>query len=88
MRWPDQAGRLHRRDREAPPGESRRRTAFGHRPIYVTGAEPGDTLEIRIKKIVIKEDGFNFSLPGKQFPAVGLLPAEFPEGHVQYFKLT
>ena len=56
-------------------------------PIYVTGAEPGDTLEIRIKKIVIKEDGFNFSLPGKQFPAVGLLPAEFPEGHVQYFKL-
>ena len=56
-------------------------------PIYVTGAEPGDTLEIRIKKIVMKEDGFNFNLPGKQFPAVGLLPAEFPEGHVQYFKL-
>jgi acetamidase/formamidase len=56
-------------------------------PIYVRGAEPGDTLEIRIKKIVMKEDGFNFNLPGKQFPAVGLLPAEFPEGHVQYFKL-
>jgi len=56
-------------------------------PIYVTGAEPGDTLEIRIKKIVIKEDGFNFNLPGKQFPTVGLLASEFPEGHVQYFKL-
>src|SRR6202162_6737219 len=56
-------------------------------PIYVTGAEPGDTLEIRIKKIVMKEDGFNFNLPGKQFPAVGLLPAEFPECHAQYFKL-
>src|SRR5258708_11792224 len=56
-------------------------------PIYVTGAEPGDTLEIRIKKIVIKEDGFNFNLPGKQFPTVGLLPAEFPEAHLQYFKL-
>jgi acetamidase/formamidase len=56
-------------------------------PIYVTGAEPGDTLEIRIKKIVMKEDGFNFNLPGKQFPTVGLLAAEFPEGHVQYFKL-
>jgi len=56
-------------------------------PIYITGAEPGDTLEIRIKKIVMKEDGFNFNLPGKQFPTVGLLPAEFPEGHVQYFKL-
>src|SRR5260370_39899864 len=56
-------------------------------PIYVTGAEPGDTLEIRIKKIVIKEDGFNFNLPGKQFPTVGLLPAEFPEGTVQYLLL-
>ncbi|HXM11188.1 MAG TPA: acetamidase/formamidase family protein [Terriglobales bacterium] len=56
-------------------------------PIYVNGAEPGDTLEIRIKKIVMKESGFNFNLPGKQFPAVGLLANEFPEGHVQYFKL-
>jgi acetamidase/formamidase len=56
-------------------------------PIYVTGAEPGDTLEIRIKKIVIKDDGFNFNLPGKQFPTVGLLASEFPEGHVQFFKL-
>ena len=56
-------------------------------PVYVNGAEPGDTLEIRIKKIVIKEDGFNFNLPGKQFPTVGLLASEFPEGHVQFFKL-
>ena len=56
-------------------------------PIFVNGAEPGDTMEIRIKKIVIKDSGFNFNLPGKQFPTVGLLAAEFPEGHVQYFKL-
>src|ERR1700677_820497 len=56
-------------------------------PIYVNRAEPGDTLEIRIKKIVMKESGFNFNLPDKQFPAVGLLANEFPEGHVQYFKL-
>ena len=56
-------------------------------PIYVNGAEPGDALEIRIKKIVMKESGFNFNLPGKQFPTVGLLASEFPEGHVQYFKL-
>jgi len=56
-------------------------------PIYVNGAEPGDTLEIHIKKIAMKEDGFNFNLPGKQFPTVGLLASEFPEGHVQYFKL-
>jgi acetamidase/formamidase len=56
-------------------------------PIYVSGAEPGDTMEIRIVKIVMKESGFNFNLPGKQFPAVGLLAPEFPDGHVQYFKL-
>ena len=56
-------------------------------PIYVNGAEPGDTLEICVKKIVIKDSGFNFNLPGKQFPTVGLLAYEFPEGHVQYFKL-
>jgi acetamidase/formamidase len=56
-------------------------------PIYVNGAEPGDTLEIRIKKIVMKDSGFNFNLPGKQFPTVGLLASEFPEGHVQYFTL-
>jgi acetamidase/formamidase len=35
----------------------------------------------------LKESGFNFNLPGKQFPTVGLLASEFPEGHVQYFKL-
>jgi len=56
-------------------------------PIYVNGAEPGDTLELRVKKIVMKDSGFNFNLPGKQFPTVGLLASEFPEGHVQYFKL-
>jgi acetamidase/formamidase len=56
-------------------------------PIYVNGAEPGDVMEIRIKKIVMKDSGFNFNLPGKQFPTVGLLASEFPEGRVQYFKL-
>jgi acetamidase/formamidase len=56
-------------------------------PIYVSGAEPGDTLEIHILKIVPKEDAFNFNLPGKEFPAVGLLAPEFPEGFVRYYKL-
>ena len=56
-------------------------------PIYVAGAEPGDTLEIHILKIVPKTDAFNFNLPGKEFPTVGLLAAEFPEGWVRYFKL-
>ncbi|MFZ3210043.1 MAG: acetamidase/formamidase family protein [Terriglobales bacterium] len=54
-------------------------------PIYVNGAEPGDTLEIRILKIVPKEYGQNFNLPGKEFPT-GLLPKEFPEGFVRYYR--
>jgi acetamidase/formamidase len=56
-------------------------------PIYVNEAEPGDTLEIRILKIVPKSDAFNFNLPGKEFPSVGLLASEFPEGFVRYYKL-
>jgi len=56
-------------------------------PIYVEGAEPGDVLEIRILKIVPKKVGANFNLPGKDFPTIGALAPEFPEGHVQYFDL-
>src|SRR5258708_2978854 len=56
-------------------------------PIYVDGAEPGDTLEIHILKIVPKADGFNFNVPGKDFPTVGQLASEFPEGFVRYYKL-
>lgn len=56
-------------------------------PIYVEGAEPGDTLEIHILKIVPNADGFNFNVPGKDFPTVGQLPSEFPEGFVRYYKL-
>jgi acetamidase/formamidase len=56
-------------------------------PIYVEGAEPGDTLEIHILKIVPKADGFNFNVPGKDFPTVGQLASEFPEGFVRYYKL-
>jgi len=56
-------------------------------PIYVSGAEPGDTLEVRILRIVPKPDAFNFNLPGRDFPSVGLLAPEFPEGFVRYYKL-
>lgn len=56
-------------------------------PIYVNGAEPGDTMEIRIKKIVPKAFATNFHLPGKQFPTVGLLAPEFPDGFVRYYYL-
>ncbi|HET9626787.1 MAG TPA: acetamidase/formamidase family protein [Kofleriaceae bacterium] len=56
-------------------------------PIFVTGAQPGDVLEIRILKIVPKKVGTNFNLPGKDFPTIGALPAEFPDGFVKYFDI-
>jgi acetamidase/formamidase len=56
-------------------------------PIYVNGAEPGDMLEIRILEIVPKRLGTNFNLPGKEFPTIGALAPEFPEGTVRYFDL-
>jgi acetamidase/formamidase len=56
-------------------------------PIYVNGAEPGDVMEIRILKIVPKAFGFNFNLPGKEFPTIGALAPEFPDGFVKYFYL-
>jgi acetamidase/formamidase len=56
-------------------------------PIYVEGADPGDMLEIRILEIVPKRVGTNFNLPGKEFPTIGALAPEFPEGHVHYFDL-
>ena len=56
-------------------------------PIYVNGAEPGDVLEVRILRIVPKNFGINFNLPGKDFPTIGALASEMPEGYVKYFKL-
>jgi acetamidase/formamidase len=56
-------------------------------PIYVNGAEPGDVLEIRILKIVPKAFGVNFNLPGKEFPTIGALAPEMPDGFVRYFYL-
>jgi acetamidase/formamidase len=56
-------------------------------PIYVEGAEPGDVLEIHILEIVAKRVGVNFNLPGKEFPTIGALASEFPEGSLRYFDL-
>jgi len=55
-------------------------------PIYVNEAEPGDVMEIRILKIVAKEVGTNFHLPGKEFPTIGLLAKQFPDGFVRLYK--
>src|SRR5258708_38139793 len=56
-------------------------------PIFVQGAEPGDVMEIRILKIVGKDVGTNFHLPGKEFPTIGLLASDFPTGFVRFYKL-
>lgn len=45
-------------------------------PVAVRGAEPGDTLEVRILEVEITEDwGYNLIRPGR-----GALPEEFPRG--------
>lgn len=52
-------------------------------PIFVNGAEPGDTLQIKIQKIVPRSWAANFNVPGM----FGEFPKEFPEGQVKYFYL-
>jgi acetamidase/formamidase len=56
-------------------------------PIYVNGAEPGDVIEIRILKIVPKAFGVNFNLPGTEFPTIGALASEMPEGYVKFLNM-
>jgi acetamidase/formamidase len=56
-------------------------------PIYVNGAEPGDVMEIRIVRIVPKPFGINFNLPGKDFPTIGALAPEMPDGFIKFFTL-
>ena len=56
-------------------------------PIYVNGAEPGDVLEVRILRIEPKAWGTNFNLPGKDFPTIGALASEMPEGYIKFFPL-
>ncbi len=56
-------------------------------PIHVNGAEPGDVLEIRILKIEPKPWAVNFNLPGKEFPTIGVLASEMPEGHIKFFPI-
>ncbi len=54
-------------------------------PIYVKGAEPGDVLEIRIKKLIPINCGVNYHYPGKM--NIGGLPEDFPEGQFKTFQL-
>jgi acetamidase/formamidase len=56
-------------------------------PIYVEGAEPGDVLEVRIRRIVPKPFAVNFNLPGKEFPTIGALASEMPDGFVRFMTI-
>ena len=55
-------------------------------PIYVEGAEPGDALEVRIRRLVPYDYGVHYVLPGAL--GAGTLPEDFPEGHVVDIRWT
>ena len=54
-------------------------------PIFVKGAEPGDALEVRIKKLVPAGCGVNYHFPGAM--NIGGLPEDFPVGQFKTLKL-
>ena len=54
-------------------------------PIYVNGADPGDVLEVRIKKLIPVNCGVNYHYPGRM--NIGGLPEDFPEGQIKTFQL-
>lgn len=54
-------------------------------PIYVNGAEPGDVLEVRYKRIRPLDWGGVFNNPGSL--GTGILAKDYPEGQVKYLKL-
>src|SRR5208337_307110 len=54
-------------------------------PIYVNGAEPGDVLEIRYKRIRPFNWGAVFNNPGSI--GTGLLAKDFPDGQVKYLNV-
>lgn len=53
-------------------------------PIFVNGAEPGDVLEVRIKRLIPVDCGVNYHLPGRM--GIGGLPEDFPEGQIRTLK--
>ena len=54
-------------------------------PIFLKGAEPGDVLEVRIKKLVPADCGVNYHFPGRM--NIGGLPEDFPVGQIKTLKL-
>jgi acetamidase/formamidase len=53
-------------------------------PIFVNQAEPGDVLEVRIKKLLPIHCGVNYHLPGSL--NAGGLPQDFPKGQIKTFR--
>jgi acetamidase/formamidase len=54
-------------------------------PIFIHGAEPGDVLEVRIKKLVPVDYGVNYHYPARM--NVGGLAEDFPNGQFKTFRL-
>lgn len=54
-------------------------------PVAVNGAEPGDVLEIRYKRLQPDNWGAVFNNPGSL--GTGLLASDFPQGQVKYLNL-
>ncbi len=54
-------------------------------PIFIQGAEPGDVLEIRIRKLVPISCGVNYHYPGAM--NIGGLPEDFPNGQFKTLEL-
>jgi acetamidase/formamidase len=52
-------------------------------PVYVEGAEPGDTLKVEILSVETRGWGWTAILPG-----LGLLPDDFPDPYLRIFDLT
>jgi acetamidase/formamidase len=52
-------------------------------PIFVNGAEPGDTLKVKLNRIVPRAYATNFNVPGM----FGQFPKEYTDGQVKYLYL-
>lgn len=51
-------------------------------PVYVEGAEVGDTLEVEVVSLAHKGWGWNAVIPG-----FGLLPEDFPNGYLHHYRM-
>lgn len=76
------AGRLRRRVPRPTSGRSILRLDQVNGPIFVAGAEPGDTLEIEFLDVTTADWGWTALIPG-----FGLLADEFPEPALKIWSL-